>query len=148
VRTPCSGQDGVREAQHLGRQENRSSGLPACPVIPRISAAAPHLITLSEARRCRGRTVTEIRLVVSRERLSADLPPVLNLGQTAWAICVSRWTARALIERGELPGNQTVSGAYLVWQIPVEAVKRWAEKREAEYAKRCRSWSWYGAVRP
>jgi hypothetical protein len=107
--------------------------------------SAPHRITLAEAvgalRFFGLPIVEEIRMRVSRERLARlDLPPVLNLQETAWALCLNRWTVRELLVRKKLRGRQAISGEYIVWQVELEDARRWAADREATYAKRNPLW--------
>jgi hypothetical protein len=114
----------------------------------RSAVSAPHLISLAEAARAfepnfgPEPSVEEARLLVSRERLSRDLPAVLNLQESAWALCLNRWAVRKLLIRRRLRGRQVISGAYIVWRVETENVRRWAHAREAAHARRHPGWVW------
>lgn len=125
-------------------QAEARSELPGPRAASRSAVSAPHLITLAEAVRAVNffgvLVVEETRLRVSRERLSRDLPPLLNLQETAWALCINRWTVRNLLARRRLRGRQVISGQFIIWRVEVEDVRRWAEAREAAYTRRHPWW--------
>jgi hypothetical protein len=119
-------------------------GPPGRRAASRSAVSAPHLVTLPEAIRAVNffgePVVEEFRLRVSRERLSRDLPPLLNLQETAWALCINRWTVRNLLVRRKLRGRQVISGQFIIWRVEAPDVRRWAEAREAAYARRHPWW--------
>jgi hypothetical protein len=115
---PASGGETEPNAGAKNLPAASGSRLTAPRAASRSAVSAPHLITLAESARAANffgePVVEETRLRVSRERLSGDLPPVLNLQETAWALCINRWTVRNLLVRRKLRGRQAISGRFIV----------------------------------
>ena len=109
-------------------------------LIPRSGVLAPQNISLSEANAWFRLPIEALRLAASRARLAMDLPTTLNLGQTAWTLCVSSWTGRKLIRQRKIAGRQVISGTYIVWQIETESVRQFAAERERKYGAKHPFW--------